>query len=112
MSVELPNWTTELKVGIKHWLDSLMEPEAPYGQYRLAKEGCLHVPYDIISVHFAADLYEKLGVVDTLTTLGKQECIDLSLSWSDPESGEVTDPSGLEKGVSDNNALAGSLCID
>lgn len=109
MSVELPNWTTELKVGIKHWLDSLMERGEPYGRYRLAKEGCLHVPYDIISVHFAADLYEKLGLVDTLTSKQKREWIDLSLSWSDPESGEVTDPSGLEKGVTDNNALAGSV---
>lgn len=109
MIAKMPDWTLNLKTNIKSWLDDLMVAGQPFGRFRLAKEGCIYLPYDIISVHFAAELYERLGIVETLTSEQKREWMNLSLSWRNLETGEVTDPDGIEKGVPDNDDLVCSV---
>lgn len=109
MDREIPSWVVKLKTSVPEWLNGLMTPGAPFGRFRFANNGCVYLPYDIISVHSAADIYQKLRLDKTLTPRQKKEWVDLSLSWRDPETGEVRDPEGIEKGVPDNDDLACSV---
>ncbi|MFH1616889.1 MAG: hypothetical protein ABIG61_17620 [Planctomycetota bacterium] len=109
MNTQIPEWVLQLKTNVIEYVNGLMVPGAPFGRFRFAKDGCVYLPYDIISVHTVADIYQKLRMTESLTPQQKQEWIDLSLSWRDPETGEVRDPEGIEKGVPDNDDLACSV---
>lgn len=86
-----------IKTGIKDYVDSLMMRETPFGRFRLAAKGCSFMPYDILSVHFAADIYSKLRLEHTLSAEHKTQWENLSISWINPQTGEVSDQNGLER---------------
>jgi hypothetical protein len=109
MTVNVPDWILDLKGSIREWIKGLMVPGEPFGRFRYAKEGCVHLPYDIISVHSAAHVYERLRLDRELTEEQLRQWKELSLSWRDPATGEVSDPDGLEKGLPDNDDLAVSV---
>ena len=109
MKNQLPSWIYDLKESIKSWLGELMVPGLPFGRFRFARQGCVYMPYDIISVHEASGLYVRLGLADNLTDRQKQEWVDLSLSWRDPQTGAVCDPDGIEKALPNNDSLTFSV---
>ncbi len=96
MSFNIPQWVFKLKQSIPEWLDGLMQPGRPFGRFRFARENCVYPEYDILSVHFAAAVYQKLRLDKKLTGQQKHEWIEVSTSWRDKETGEVRAPE-LEK---------------
>lgn len=91
------DWLFGLKHGVQHFVDGLMMPDAPFGRFRMADKGCNFLPYDILSVHYAADIYAKLHLDKKLSPEQKKQWIELSLGWIDKKTGEVQDADGLER---------------
>ncbi len=96
MKFGIPDWVLDIRKTIPEWLEELIQHGSPYGRFRFAEKNCVYPEYDILSVHFAADIYQKLRLDEKLSDQQKQEWMELSLSWRSKKTDEVIAPE-LEK---------------